>query len=118
MAKITLKTPDPATYRGWGFVIFLGLVVAVLALIDRGELGGSTADDRPAGSSADCRLTVATDELNVRSAPDAGSELLATLTRGDVVEGTRTVRDGFRELADDRWAADQFLTPLPGTNCA
>jgi hypothetical protein len=34
-----------------------------------------------------------------------------------VVDGTTTVTGGFRELEGDRWAADQFLTPMPGTNC-
>ena len=39
------------------------------------------------------------------------------LTEGAVVDGTTTVTNGFRELEGNRWAADQFLTPLPNTNC-
>ena len=39
------------------------------------------------------------------------------LSEGSVVDGTQTVTDGFRELEGGRWAADQYLTPLPDTNC-
>ena len=35
-------------------------------------------------------------------------------SRRGVPELSRT----FRELEGDRWAADQFLTPMPNTNCS
>jgi hypothetical protein len=54
----------------------------------------------------------------VRAAPEQDSALLQTLVRGDRVDGTRIVTNGFRELEGNQWAADQFLTPLPDTNCA
>jgi hypothetical protein len=38
--------------------------------------------------------------------------------RGMRVDGTKVVTDGFRELEAGRWAADQFLAPLPGSDCA
>jgi hypothetical protein len=41
-----------------------------------------------------------------------------TLTRGDRVDGTTVVTDGFRELENNRWVDNGFLTPLPGTNCS
>jgi hypothetical protein len=40
-----------------------------------------------------------------------------TLLRGTQIDATSVVTDGFRELEAGRWASDQFLTPLPGTNC-
>ena len=42
---------------------------------------------------------------------------MEVLSEGSVVDGTQTVTDGFRELEGGRWAADQYLTPLPDTNC-
>jgi hypothetical protein len=54
----------------------------------------------------------------VRTGPSQEAALVETLARGARVDGTRVVTDGFRELEEGRWAADQFLTPLPGTNCA
>ena len=39
------------------------------------------------------------------------SDQVDALSEGAVVDGTRIVTDGFRELDGDRWAADQFLTP-------
>jgi hypothetical protein len=56
-------------------------------------------------------------ELRVRSGPSTDSQQVETLSEGVVVDGTRVVTNGFRELSGNRWAADQFLTPLPGTNC-
>jgi hypothetical protein len=110
--RVALKRPDPSSYRGWGFVFVAGIVLAVLALIDRGGL-----DERTADGSSGCRFEVVAEELDVRAAASSGAELVEILGRGEVVDGTRIVVDGFRELGRDRWAADRFLTPLPGTNC-
>ncbi|MBC8090947.1 MAG: SH3 domain-containing protein [Pseudonocardia sp.] len=107
--KLTLKRPS---YRGWTFVIILGVVLAVIALIHQ----VATQDTDPVGSTG-CRLEVTTDDLNVRAGPSQAAEQLDTVVRGDVLDGTATVTDGFRELADGRWVADQFLTPVPGTDC-
>ena len=98
--------------KGWAFVVVLGALLAVVALLDRGGLEVSQAD-----GSTGCQLEVTTDELNVRAGPSAESELFGTLPRGQVLDGTTTVTDGFRELEDGRWVADQFLTPVPGTDC-
>lgn len=113
--KLKIKKPDASTLRGWVFVLVVGVVLAVLAVIDRGGLG----ELRPAtGGSIGCRLSVATDQLNVRAEPSTDSALVETLTRGATVDATRTVTaGGFRELGDGRWAANEYLTPLPDTTC-
>lgn len=98
--------------RGWAFVAVLGVLITVLALVDRGSL-----EIDPADGSTGCQLEVTTDQLNVRAGPDAETELIGTLARGQLLDGTTTVTDGFRELEDGRWAADEFLTPVPGTVC-
>lgn len=107
--KLTLKRPS---YRGWPFVVLLGVVLALVALIHQAVTQGAASD-----GATSCRLEVTTEELNVRAGPAQETELIGTLPRGDVLDGTATVTDGFRELADGRWVADQFLTPVPGTDC-
>jgi hypothetical protein len=98
--------------KGWAFVVLLGLVLAGIALLDRGSLDTARAD-----GSTGCRLEVTTDQLNVRAGPAAETELVGTFPRGQLLDGTTTVTDGFRELEDGRFVADQFLTPVPGSDC-
>lgn len=109
----TIARPTSATYRGWSVVFLIGTVLAVLAMIDRGGVEDLTGSE----GSADCRLEVTVDELNVRAGSDVATELVQTLQRGDVVDGTRDVVDGFRRLEGDRWASDAFLEPVPDTTC-
>lgn len=98
--------------KGWAFVVLLGLLLAGIALLDRGSLDTARAD-----GSTGCRLEVTTDQLNVRGGPAAETELVGTFPRGQLLDGTTTVTDGFRELEDGRFVADQFLTPVPGSDC-
>lgn len=109
MPRLTVKKPD---YRSWTFVVLIGLALALLALFDRGSLDLTRSD-----GSTGCRLEVTTDQVNLRGGPDQATELLGTLDRGAMVDGTTTVTDGFRELEGGRWVADEFLTPVPGTDC-
>ena len=111
---IKITRPDASTFRGWAFVLIAGVVLAALAVID----GGGLNDLRSMiGTPTGCRMVVAAEELNVRTEPSTGSGLVETLTRGATVDATRVVTDGFRELGNGRWAANQFLTPLPETTC-
>jgi hypothetical protein len=129
MAKISLKPKMNWSYKGWGLVFLSGVVLTALAMLDgAGDEdgsplvlpGGSASAEvtSSASSAAGCRLQVTAVELRVRSAPSVDSPQVQLLHAGDVVDGTRTVTDGFRELEGDRWAADRFLAPLPNTNCA
>lgn len=112
MAKINIKgikKPTAATFRSWTFVLVAGVVLAILAMIDSGGFG--------AGGSGGCRLAVRVDGLNVRVDHSDQSESVRTLPVGEMVDGTREVRDGFRKLGERQWAWDNSLTPLPGTSC-
>jgi hypothetical protein len=115
MAKPTMKGVAKHSVKGWGAVVSGGILLTVLALADGGG-SGSTAV-RAADGSTGCQLQVTAAELRVRSGPsvDAGAE--ETLTQGTVVDGTTEVRDGFRHLKGDRWAANEFLVPIAGTSC-
>lgn len=115
LSSIKVTKPTASTFRGWAFVLVAGAVLATLALIDSGDL---TAPAAPvADGSTGCQLTVAADELRVRSGPSAEAGQVRMLIRGDTVDATRVVTDGFRELEGGSWAADQFLTPVPGSFC-
>jgi hypothetical protein len=116
VARITVPKLEASSFKGWTFVLVAGVVLALLAIIDRGGLG------TPATGTAGCQLEVVTDQqidhLNVRNGPSEGAALVETLPRGSRVQGTKVVTDGFRELGEGRWAADQYLAPLPGSDCA
>jgi hypothetical protein len=114
VARITVPKLEASSFKGWTFVLVAGVLLALLAILDRGGLTEISAADGSTG----CQLEVTTDQLNVRNGPSQGAALVETLPRGAHIDGTRVVTDGFRELEEGRWAADQFLTPLPGTNCA
>jgi hypothetical protein len=113
VARITVPKLEASSFKGWTFVLIAGVVLALLAIIDRGGLNAITVADGSTG----CQLEVTTDQLNVRSGPSQGAALVDTLPRGAHVDGTPVVTDGFRQLEEGRWAATQFLAPLPGTNC-
>lgn len=114
MARITVPKLEASSFKGWTFVLIAGVVLALLAIIDRGGLDAITV----ANGSTGCQLEVVTDQLNVRNGPSPGAALVETLTRGMRIDGTKVVTDGFRELEEGRWAADEFLAPLPGSDCA
>jgi hypothetical protein len=115
VARYKIPKLQSSSFKGWTFVLIAGTVLALIAIYDR---GGPFPTATSATGSTGCQLEVVADELNVRSGPSPQAALVETLRRGDRVDGTRVVTDGFRELAGGRWASDQFLSPLPGTNCA
>ena len=113
MAKITVPKLEASTFRGWTFVIVAGVVLAFLAIIDRGGLGETTSD-----GSTTCRLEVQATTLNIRTGPSLNAQSVDTLHQGDVVDGTAVVTDGFRQLESGRWADNAYLTPLPDSSCS
>jgi hypothetical protein len=114
VARITVPKLEASTFKGWAFVLVAGVVLAAIALLDRGGL----TEVGVADGSTGCQLEVVAERLNVRTGPSAGAALVETLAGGTVVDGTRVVTDGYRQLEEGRWAADQYLTALPNTNCA
>lgn len=99
----------------WAIVLISGLVLAVVALFDRGGLGDSAVT---ADGSTSCRLEVTTEQLNVRASPSQSAEQVDTLYRGDQVDGTPIVSNGYRELEGSRWGLTEFLTPVAGSDCS
>ena len=115
MAKLTIPKLKSSSFKGWVFVLVAGSLLTVLALFDRGGTG-SLLPNQPDGSTG-CMLEVTADELYVRAGPSENAERIDSLRRGDRVDGTAVVTDGFRQLEGDRWASDQYLTPVVGTVC-
>jgi hypothetical protein len=112
----TTALRKPWQIRGWPLVFIAGIVLTILAMLDAPDVS-STPAVRSADGSTGCQLRVSAAELRVRSAPSTDADQVEVLSEGAVVDGTQTVTDGFRELEGGRWAADQYLTPLPDTNC-
>ena len=100
-------------FRGWPFVIAIGLLLALLSIIDRGGLDAVPTTV----NAAACSFTVNADDVNVRTEASASSPSVQKLTKGQRVEGTKTVTNGFRQLADGKWVLDGYLTPVPGNPC-
>ena len=100
-------------FRSWPLVIVVGLLLALLSIIDRGVLGAV----RSAVDGVTCGFTVNADDVNVRAQAGASSGAVSKLTRGQSVVGTKTVTNGFRQLDDGTWVLDGYLTPVPGNTC-
>jgi hypothetical protein len=114
MAKYKVPKLESSTFKGWAFVVVAGLLLATLALIDR---GGADLVPSASDGSTGCVVEVTTEELNVRAGPSQNAELLGALPLGSQVDATTIVTDGFRQLEGARWASNQFLAPVPGTTC-
>lgn len=94
------------------------VIIAVLAGIGIVYVMGS--DKRAASQSGltdRCRVTVTADVLNVRAAPDPNSEIVGKFNHDAETAAEPQVENGFRKLADNKWASTEFLQPVRGTNC-
>jgi len=100
-------------FRSWPIVIVIGLFLALLSIVDRGGLDAVPS----AVNAAACSFTVNADEVNVRTQATASSPSVEKLSRGQSVEGTKTVTNGFRQLLVGTWVLDGYLTPVPGDPC-
>jgi hypothetical protein len=100
-------------FRSWPLVIVIGLILAILSLIDRGGLGDTTTV--VAGQA--CSFTVIGTDVNVRTGASAASPAVQKLNQGDTVAGTKTVTNGFRQMVGGAWVLDGLLTPVPGSVC-
>jgi hypothetical protein len=118
MAKVSLPKVESRTFAGWGFVLVAGLLLALYAIFDAGGVGTSSGAGTISDGSSGCQLRVSSEPLNVRAGPSQETELLRVLHRGDVVDGTTIETNFYRQLEDGSWAATEFLTPVPGTNCS
>ena len=99
-------------FRSWAFVIVIGLFLAILSMIDSGRV-----HEAAAAPATTCSFTVNADAVNVRTGATAASPSVQKLERGQTVVATKTVTNGFRQMADGTWVLDNLLTPVPGSAC-
>lgn len=129
MAKVTIKIkkPNGATFKSWAFVLFAGLLLAAIAVVQSGRLGPITAAALvpAADGSTGCQFRVTVSEtvngrrvLNVRSAPDLGAAIVTTLDDGTLVDTVGKPTNGFRQLeGGNNWASANHLTLVSGNDC-
>jgi uncharacterized protein YgiM (DUF1202 family) len=91
------------------------VVVGVLLLIS--EHSKQSSDVSSTGGARSCTVTVTADVLNARSRPDGNAPVIDTYRKGEVVSANRTTQNGFRQLREDRWVAQEFVQPTPGSDC-
>ncbi|NIH82566.1 SH3 domain-containing protein [Amycolatopsis viridis] len=106
--------------------MFLGIpkraliIVAILAGVGLIYVMGT--DKRPSegatgGGSSGCRVTVTADVLNVRAAPDPRAEIVGKFNQNAETAAQVEVQNGFRKIADNKWAKTEYLKPVNGATC-
>jgi hypothetical protein len=98
-------------FRSWPLVIVIGLILAILSLIDRGGLGEATA----VVEGQACTFTVTGTDVNVRTGATAASPSVQEAQPG---RDRRRHPDGDQRVPPDgrrRLGARLLLTPVPGT---
>lgn len=95
------------------------IIAAVLAGVGLIYLVGLSkqASEGATGAPAGCEVTVTADVLNVRSAPDPNAQVVGKFNQNARTTAQAMVQNGFRKLADNKWAATNFLEPVDGANC-
>ncbi|WP_026455702.1 SH3 domain-containing protein [Saccharomonospora iraqiensis] len=96
--------------------VVLGLAIIYSAGSEQRE-SEADAGDGPDGAAAACRVVVTADVLNVRAGPGTEHEVVDRLRADVETDATDEVRDGFRRITGQRWAADEFLRPVEGADC-
>lgn len=93
-------------------VIVVALVVGVLLIY---LVGSGKHESQAQGSSpAPCQVVVTADILNVRAEPDLAATVVGQFERDTQTGAGTEVRNGYRKLADGRWAAERYLRPVGG----
>jgi hypothetical protein len=95
----------------------IGGGAAVLALYVYGD-DARPQDAVAAANPAQCRVTVTADVLNVRSAPAQSAPKVGSFLKGAETNADKVVENGYRKISENRWAANEFLTPMQGHDCA
>jgi predicted carbohydrate-binding protein with CBM5 and CBM33 domain len=90
-------------------VIGLLVLVVVVFILQGGRHAGG-------GNSANtqCQVQIGVAGLNVRSAPDPTATVIEQLADGTITAATSTVQNGYRQLAANRWADNQWIRPVAG----
>ena len=97
------------------------MVIIAVVLVGIGLIYLSGAGKRSAGatggSPTGCKVTVVADVLNARSAPVAGAGIVGKYNKDAQIDAQPVVQDGFRKIADNKWAKTEYLQPLAGSHC-
>jgi hypothetical protein len=97
------------------------MVIIVVVLSGIGLIYLAGADKRSAGASGGsptgCKVAVVADVLNARSAPVAEAGIVGKYNKDAQIDAQPVVQDGFRKIADNKWAKTEYLQPLAGSNC-
>jgi hypothetical protein len=93
------------------FLVLVGVGIIYLMSANKHASAGAT------GASSGCQVTVTADVLNVRSAPDPNAAIVGKFKQNAQTGAETQVQNGFRKLADNKWAAADFLKPVSGSNC-
>jgi hypothetical protein len=104
-------------WTGKRTLIALALLVGVLWLYAMGseKRREEGKDGDTSSSSSQCRVEAVVDNLNIRSAPTvAPNNVVGEMNRGDQTDADKTVEEGFRKLADDRWVSAEFVKTVSG----
>jgi|SRR5215470_550196 len=97
-------------------MILIGGGAAVLAL-----LYGNNKQPQDAAAAVNptqCRVTVTADVLNVRAAPAMDAPVVDKYLKNAEVSADKVVENGFRKIANEKWASDQYLAPKAGHDCS
>ena len=97
--------------------MIVGAGVGVLVLYLLGNGGNRPDAAEPAAELSQCRVTVVADVLNVRAAPALDAPIVGKFNRDAETDADKVVENGFRKLAENRWAANEFLAPKNGHDC-
>jgi hypothetical protein len=91
--------------------VLVGIGIIYVMGVDKRASEGATG-----GGSTGCKVTVTADVLNVRSAPDVHAGIVGKFNQNAQTGAEPVVQNGFRKLADNKWASTDFLKPVEG-NC-
>ncbi|PXY32291.1 hypothetical protein BAY60_08425 [Prauserella muralis] len=96
-------------------LVILAVLVGVVVIY---ALGSDQQSSQAQGGAPDgCRVVVRADILNVRAGPGTHTEIVGKYRQNAEADATGVVRNGFRKLAENRWAAERFLRPVDGATC-
>lgn len=93
------------------------IIAGVLVVVGFLTLSGGLEKVLSSFKSGPCQFTVSADVLNVRALPSTKAPVVDTLSDGEELSAYPAVKNGFRMLSETKWAADKFLTKVPGTIC-
>lgn len=91
-------------------VIGLLVLVVVVFILQGGRHAGGSGNS----ANTQCQVQIGADGLNVRSAPDSTATVIEQLSNGTITMATSTVQNGYRQLAANRWADNQWVRPVAG----